>query len=152
MRRETRPEQLTAVADTTLTVAEIGPWLANTYGVVEKVMTEQGMAPAGPPFARYHRLADDEFLVEAGFPVDGAVHPADGVRASRLPGGPVATTVHTGPYEEMAPAYDVLYSWIGDHGGTPLGDAWECYLDGPDQDPATVRTEIVQPYHEAART
>lgn len=146
--RETRHEQLTAVADKTLAVAEIGPWLAHTYSVIEGVLAGQGMAPAGPPFARYHQLSDDKFLVEAGFPVSATITPMAAVRASKLPGGTAATVVHKGRYEEMAPAYDALASWISGQGGTPLGDAWEFYLDEPDRDPATWRTVITQPYQE----
>ena len=41
-----------------------------------------------------------------------------------------------------------LVSWIDAQGGTSAGDAWEVYLtDAEEQpDPATWRTEIVQPY------
>ncbi len=151
MHHETRPEQLTAVADATLSAAEIGPWLAHTYGTIAGDLTAKNIVPAGPPFARYHRLADDKFGVEAGFPVAAEVTATTRVRPSRLPGGEVATTVHIGPYDEMAPAYDALVSWISREGGTPLGDPWETYLDEPDRDPATWRTVIVQPYRESPR-
>lgn len=152
MHHETRHEQLTAVADTTLTVAEIGAWLGHTYGTIARALTAQGIVPASPPFARYHRLGDEKFEVEAGFPVSAAVTATADVRPSRLPGGTVATTVHIGPYDEMAPAYDAVASWVSAQGGTPVGDPWETYLDEPDRDPATWRTVIVQPYQESPRS
>ena len=48
----------------------------------------------------------------------------------------------------MAPAYQALASWVSSHGGEPAGDPWEVYFSDPasEPDPATWRTEIVQPY------
>lgn len=145
---KTGQAQPTAVMTTTLPVPEIGPWLAKAYGTLAGVITAHGAYPAGPPFARYHRLAGDRFIVEAGFPVSAAVDADGGVRPSELPGGPLAVTVHTGPYEQMASAYEALASWIGNHGGEPAGDPWEVYFTDPAKqpDPATWRTEIIQPY------
>jgi effector-binding domain-containing protein len=145
----TRQEQPTAVRTATLAVAGIGPWLAETFGAVATVITAHGAYPAGPPFARYHRLAADGFTVEAGFPVSAAIDADGDVRPSQLPGGPVAATVHTGPYDQMAPAYEAIAGWVSSHRGEPAGDPWEIYFSDPaaEPDPATWRTEIVQPYH-----
>ena len=148
---ETRKTQLTAVATATLPVAEIGPWLARTYGMLARVIEERGAGPVGPPFARYHMLSEERFAVEAGFPVSAAVNVGGDVRSSELPGGPVAVAVHIGPYDEMRPAYQAITSWVGGHGGEPAGDPWEVYFSDParEPDPATWRTEIVQPYRAA---
>ncbi len=145
---QTRQMQPTAVISTELPVAEIGPWLASAYHILADVIAAHGTSPAGPPFARYHQLAPGRFAVEAGFPVVTAIEPDSGVRPSYLPGGPAAVTIHTGRYEEMTRAYAALASWISDHGGEPEGDPWEVYLSDPARqpDPATWRTEIVQPY------
>lgn len=150
----TGPEQLTAVMTATLPVAEIGPWLARAYGAIASVIQAGGGYPAGPPFARYHRLASDGFAVEAGFPVSAAIDTEGDVRLSHLPGGPAAVIVHIGPYEQMAPAYEALASWVRSHGDEPAGDPWEVYFSDPasEPDPATWRTEIVQPYRPAAST
>jgi effector-binding domain-containing protein len=143
-------EQPTAVRTATLPVAEFGPWLGKTLGGVATVITAHGAYPAGPPFARYHQLAADRFAVEAGFPVSAAIGADGDVLPSQLPGGPVAVTVHTGPYEQMAPAYEALAAWVSSHGGEPAGDPWEVYFSDPaaEPDPATWRTEIVQPYRQ----
>lgn len=144
----TGQEQPTAVETATLPVAEIGPWLARAYVAIASAIQARGGYPAGPPFARYHRLAADRFVVEAGFPVSAAIETDGDVRPSQLPGGPSAVTVHVGPYEQMAPAYDALASWVSSHGGELAGDPWEVYFSDPasEPDPATWRTEIVQPY------
>ncbi|WIY00487.1 GyrI-like domain-containing protein [Amycolatopsis mongoliensis] len=143
-----RNEQPTAVVEATLPVAQIGPWLSGQYGTVAKTLAAHGQAPIGPPFARYHPVAEGRFRVEAGFPVATAIEAADGVRPSTLPGGPVAATVHIGPYDAMESAYGALASWVHEHDGELAGDAWEVYLTSPAEhpDPSTWRTEVVQPY------
>jgi len=149
---ETRPEQAAAVAEVTLPVPDIGPWLATAYGRVFSSMTRQGRAPSGPPFARYHHLEGDRFAVEAGFPADEPVEPDGEVHPSTLPGGQAAITIHVGPYDELEPAYAALASWVSEHGGEPTGAPWEVYFSDPEEqpDPATWRTEVVLPYRPAA--
>ncbi len=148
---QARTAQPTAVATATLPASEIGPWLAKTYQTVATAVTASGTHLAGPPFARYHRLAGGRFVIEAGFPVTTAIEGSAGARPSELPAGPAASTVHVGPYETMEPAYVALAAWVKEHGGEPAGDAWEIYFSDPtkEPDPATWRTEIVQPYRAA---
>ena len=148
---QTRAAQPTAVERTILRVEEIGPWLGHAYAEVAAAVAARHLGPAGPPFARYHRLGEDRFEVEAGFPVTGPVEAEGSVQPSELPGGPAAASVHVGPYDQMEPAYQALDSWVRDHGVEPAGDAWEIYFSDPvsQPDPATWRTEVVQPYRPA---
>jgi effector-binding domain-containing protein len=148
---EIRQAQPTAICRATLTVAEIGPWLGKVYGAVAGLLSVQQAGPAGPPFARYHMLGDGRFEVEAGFPASRPVEGSGDVQPSELPGGQVAVTVHTGPYGQMEPGYQALASWVTDHGGEAIGGAWEVYFSDPSTqpDPATWRTEIIQPYRQA---
>ncbi len=151
IRAEERPEQPTAVAEATLSVAEIGPFLAKTYAAVADVLGRQGAHPVGPPFARYEFVTGGCVVVEAGFPVLAAVTADGEVYPSTLPGGPVAVTMHVGPYDAMQPAYEALVLWVHHHRSELAGDPWEIYLSDPEaeRDPATWRTEIVQPYRPA---
>jgi effector-binding domain-containing protein len=148
IRHEHRDEQPTAVEHATLAVPEIGPWIGGALERVAKAAADQGVALAGMPFGRYHRVDDAGFEVEAGFPVAGAVLTEGDVVPSSLPAGEVAVAVHVGPYDAMEPTYEALLAWVAEHGGTPSGDAWEVYLSDPgaQPDPATWRTEVVQPY------
>lgn len=153
----TQPEQPTAVRGAVLAVAEIGPWLGETYSAIARVLDRHGAAPGGRPFARYRRIEGDRFQVEAGFPTEEALSipgppdEEDGVHASTLPGGPAAVTVHVGPYDAMEPAYEAVSRWIAQRGGEPTGAPWEIYESDPvvEPDPAAWRTEIVQPYRPA---
>ncbi len=148
---EARNAQVTAVARATLTVAEIGPWLGKAYGAIATLLAARQAGPAGPPFARYHELGEGRFEVEAGFPATRPIEGNGVAQPSELPGGQVAVTVHTGPYDQMEPAYQALASWVGQHGGELAGDPWEVYFSDPstEPDPATWRTQVVQPYRRA---
>ena len=148
---EARNAQVTVVARATLAVADIPPWLGKAYEASARLLADRQAGPAGPPFARYHRLGEGRFEVEAGFPAARPIEGNGDTQPSELPGGQVAVTIHTGPYDQMVPAYRALASWVSEHGGELRGDPWEVYLSDPssEPDPATWRTQIVQPYRQA---
>lgn len=143
-------EQPTLVMMAKLPVAGMKEFLGKAYGAIAERIAKSGRSFAGPPFARFRPLDDTyaEFEVEAGFPVDLPIDGEGEIVASTLPGGPVAVTTHIGPYDQMKPGYEAILRWIEEHDGHPEGPAWEVYHSDPSEhpDPATWRTEIVQPY------
>jgi effector-binding domain-containing protein len=106
-------------------------FLGGAYGEVAQVLAHQGLAPAGPPFARY-AMHDGAFGVEAGFPVNRAITPEGRVTGGEVPGGHVARTVHHGAYDDLRTAYAAVEAWLADNGYVQTGDPWEVYLDEPD--------------------
>jgi effector-binding domain-containing protein len=117
---------------------------------------EVGSEIAGPPFGRYHRFGPDEVDVEIGFPVKTAppglapLHAVGSgdVGLSELPGGPVARTVHRGPYDGLGGTYDALHEWIHAQQGYDDGPGpWESYVDDPGAvtEIADARTEVLWP-------
>ena len=141
-------EQPTAVVRSTLAVRDIGRFMGHALGTVAQALGDQGLFPAGPPFARYHRLSEQEFDVEAGFPIAGSLRPTGEVSASSLPGGAAAVMTYIGPYDQMEAAYGALAQWVARKDGRPAGDPWEVYFSDPAQerDPQKWRTEIVMPF------
>ena len=141
-------QQITAVSAGTVDLPEIGPWISAALGRVAAALGAQGVAPVGPPFARYFPVGNHRFHVEAGFPTDRPVEPdEDGVAPSTLPAGPVAVTVHVGPYDGVSEAYARIATWAEQHGTTTSTDPWEIYLTDPTEqpDPSTWRTEVFLP-------
>jgi len=136
----------TAVMSSDVDVADLGDWLSRVFVEVDRHLTASGNPPVGPPFARYHRMTDGRFHVEAGYPVSRPVAQSDLVRGSSLPSGTVAVTEHVGPYDEMTATYEALFAWLESRDATPSGDPWEVYFSGPDEAPSTWRTVIYQPF------
>lgn len=124
------PSEVTAVMRAHVPAAEISAFLGTAFGTVERVLGEQGLVPAGPPFGRFVPSGDG-FDVEAGFPASDEVAPSGGVVPGELPGGPAAEVLHTGGYAEVAGAYQAAGAWLAEHGYEPAGDGWESYLDEP---------------------
>jgi effector-binding domain-containing protein len=146
--QRTLTEQQTAVVRGKASLPEIAAFLGHAYGTVAAHLEHHGKSIAGMPFARFRHLGEDEYEIEAGFPVARAIWSEGEVEAATLPGGQAAATWHTGPYDEMGPAYEALADWVERHGGVLDGEAWEVYYSDPGEqpDPATWRTEVIQPY------
>jgi effector-binding domain-containing protein len=106
----------------------------------------RGIAPAGPPFFRYHVIdMERQLLVEAGVPVVSAVSDAGDIRAGTLPAGRFAVMRHTGAPDTLAAATAVLLDWAEARGlsfdvaQTDKGEKWGCrvefYLTDPAEQP-----------------
>ncbi|GAA4959253.1 GyrI-like domain-containing protein, partial [Actinoplanes utahensis] len=133
-------------------LATIGEAIQHGFGTVIGAVSTAGATPDGPPFVIYHAVldADTEGDVEICVPVPaGATLPEGVVRYYEIPAGKVAATIHHGPYQEISPAYQVLETWIEEHGAGPHGAPREVYLDVPETvAPEELRTEVQFPIGE----
>lgn len=128
---------------------DVSDFLGHAFATAARTIAAQGVTPTGRPFARYLHIGSD-VEVEAGFPIDGAITPSDGVVASSLSGGPAAVATFVGSYDRVASAYRELHDWVEARQGHLVGDPWEVYLTDPatSPDPTHWRTEIVLPFAE----
>jgi effector-binding domain-containing protein len=138
--------QHTIVIRDKVRVPDLPQWFARVFTETTAAISRASATIVGPPFARYRPLGAREFEVEAGFPVAEAMAADGEVIPSMLPAGPAIATWHIGPYDTMTPAYDAILAWMEREGAEPAGPPWETYHSQSDEDPATWRTEIVQPY------
>jgi len=109
----------------------------------------RGIAPAGPPFFRYHVIdMERQLLVEAGVPVESPVAEDDGIICGGiLPAGRFAIMTHTGAPQTLMGATAALLDWADarelawDVSQTDAGEKWGCrlesYLTDPAQQPDT---------------
>jgi effector-binding domain-containing protein/DNA-binding transcriptional MerR regulator len=145
---EVRVEEVASVRSS-CTWETLGPCVATAIGEVAAVAIEQGIRITGPAYTIYHNAttAEDELDLEVGLPTDEAVEPAGRVVPGTLPGGLMATTMHCGPYEEIAAAYRALGEWLAERGHETAGPPREIYLVTPDRvaDAAALRTEVAWP-------
>ena len=82
-----------------------------------------------------------QVAVEVGVELDQPCPLTGRVVASTLPAGPVAMTVHYGPYAGLGAAHQAVHDGCTAQGRQPAGPRWEVY--GPhDDDPAKVWTEV----------
>ncbi len=133
---------------------DIGALFDHHIPLIAMRLGAAGLAPAGPPFARYHAFGPDGNDIELGFPVASPVTalpllaeiPAGEIGQTELPGGPAATTTHVGSYEGLAGTYDRLRTWFADEGRAPGSGPWESYRDDPSAVSADrLRTDVTWP-------
>lgn len=70
--------------------------------------------------------------MEVGVEVDRSFEPVGDVMASELPGGRVASMVHTTVYGDLHRTYDAIREWCIANGEAMAGVQWEIYGD-PDE-------------------
>ncbi|MBV9505817.1 MAG: GyrI-like domain-containing protein [Acidobacteriia bacterium] len=128
--------------------AEIASALAEMFPRVIQYAAANGMAIAGAPFARYLAMGPD-WRIEAGMPVAAAsAGSGDGeIAVEALPGGAVAVTTHSGPYDQLRAAHAAIQEWLKAEGYKAAGPAWESYINDPGDfpDPKDWKTEVFVP-------
>jgi effector-binding domain-containing protein len=146
--RETQPQPAASIHGQ-VAWAEIGSFFGTALSEISRLVAEQGVRFAGPPFTIYHcaDAKEAEVDLEVAVPVAEAVEPVGRVQAIVVSGGLVATTVHAGPYQDVGPAYRALAEWIQGHGHEHNGPPREVYITDPAEvkDPGALRTEVMWP-------
>ena len=144
-------EQPTLVVRDKVAAEDVGPWLEAAFSEVARYMNARVIQMAGPPFVRY-LLMQGVFEIEAGFPTMMPAPVEGRLELSQLPGGSVAMTMHTGPYEALPAAFQVLTEWIAKHGYEQAGPHWEVYFTDPKEEPdqSKWQTQVFMPFTKKA--
>jgi hypothetical protein len=118
-----------------VTMATIGS-VADRIPEIFSWLGARGIAPAGPPFFRYHVVdMERQLQVEAGVPVASAVEDDGAIRAGTLPAGRFTIMTHTGAPDTLAAATAELHDWAEARGlawdvsRTDAGEHWGCRLE-----------------------
>jgi len=140
-RTETEPA---AVIHLTIPRREMQQAFPEAVHEILDALKAQGLAPAGPPFARHFRRDPDAFDFDLGFPIDGDVAPQGRVKPGTLPAAKVVRTIYQGPYEGLPDAWHVFVERIRAEGHRVGEEFRERYVRGPEAgpDPAAWRTEL----------
>lgn len=103
------------------------------YAAIGAYAAEAGAALVGGPYVTYYNADMQDLDVEMGFPVAGPMPGRGEVQFRMLPESRVATCLHTGPYDQIGPAYAALQAWMAQNGLTPSEQMFEWYLNDPEQ-------------------
>jgi effector-binding domain-containing protein len=135
--------------------AHLSPFVGTTFGSLFGRLQRVGVAPDGDTLVIYHEFEEDgidaEICVPVAMNVDLDVLATAGLERRVIPGSTVAQTLHVGPYEALAGAYEAVAAWIREQDLESIGPARERYQAGPaDGIPETAfRTLIEFPVAEA---
>jgi effector-binding domain-containing protein len=101
---------------------------------------------SGPPFAIYHDMLSEDPDVEMCLPITKTVSSKGDITCREIAIENAASTVHTGPYEEIESAYIALAEWTNENGYEPTGEIYEFYLNDPGTtSPEDLQTVIFMP-------
>ena len=120
-------ERHAASVRTTTQLHRLRHTIDSLHELVMYVVGEQGLAPAGPLYARFHQLAG-AIAVEAGMPLAQPIAGAGVVLPSSLPGGPALICRYYGTLEELAAVRDTMARLKRVRGLAVAGAPWESYL------------------------
>jgi len=119
---------------------------ASSFASLVEYLEELGEDIIGPPFAMYYNVEMEDLDVEMGLPVARALPGRENIIHREISIPKAASTIHTGPYEEIESAYLALAEWMGNNGHEPEGGSYEFYLNDPGTtDPEELQTVIFIP-------
>jgi effector-binding domain-containing protein len=145
--REVAAQQVAAVRRHT-SMPTIGEDIAAGLNEVGMALETVGVQLVGRPFIVFHGRIDDLTGgdIEICSPVATSFPGVEEVYGTTVPGGTIASTIHRGSYDEMAPAYAAVITWMDKHGLEPSGPPREYYLnDLETTKPDDLLTEIAFP-------
>ena len=125
--------QLVAAIKIHTTLSRIGEDIPAGFSSLVQAMGAEGASPAGAPLIVYHDIIDEETDgdIEICIPVAAEFAGGADTYGRQLEGGSMATAVHHGPYQEIAPAYHTLTGWVSEHGHELAGPPREIYVNDP---------------------
>ena len=136
------PGRPLAIVRRRATKQQLGAVIPQACGEVWNVVRAQQIKGAGRHVAVY---LDPVFNLEIGVELDAPFAGHGEVVGSSLPSGPVATTIHHGPYQRLGDAHQAIQQWCGAHHYPLAGPCWEIYahwIDEWNADPGKIRTDV----------
>jgi AraC family transcriptional regulator len=121
--------------------------MSECFGALYQHGHSAGLGIAGHPAARYVVTGPGLSTVDFVMPLTAPASGAGEMQAGVLPAGPVAFTVHQGPYDDLPATNAAVEAWIEAKGFAVGGAPWEWYVTSPGEtpDPADWRTEVYWP-------
>ncbi|MDB5341020.1 MAG: Bacterial transcription activator, effector binding domain [Planctomycetaceae bacterium] len=142
VRLEQHPSHPLAVLRRRASPQELSKVVPDACGVVWSVVRSQQIPGAGRHVAVY---LDGQINLEVGVELEAPFAGYGEVIGSATPPGPVATTIHYGPYGLLHKAHEAILQWCQNNGHKLAGPSWEVYGHWKDEwnsDPSKISTDI----------
>ena len=125
-------------------IQEFPQLFSESYAKIRQYLEELSEIPRDAPFAGYFNTDMQNIDIEIGIPVSQEFSEKDDIKPSEIPKGQYAACIYTGPYSEIAPAYDALTQWVNENGYESSGIAYELYIDDPGVvSPEELKTQVL---------
>jgi effector-binding domain-containing protein len=116
-------------------VAAIGDDMGRLIGELMEWVTKEGLQVAGPPFAVYYsspeEMARGEMQFEVGIAFIGEAQEGGNFHIKTFPAQNVLSTIHKGPYNQIASVYAALMEYATKNGYEVIGPPMELWLTNP---------------------
>ncbi|MGW4957615.1 MerR family transcriptional regulator [Nonomuraea sp. NPDC004186] len=143
------PARRLAVARAVCAPAEIGETFEECVSRLLPVLGKAGIEWEPPLWALYPLDLEERMEIAVGAQTPQGEE-APGLEFVVLPGGPVAETIHIGPYAQLPLAYNALFAAIHERGLRPKAPVREAYLVGPAEAPQEeLMTRLIIPIQES---
>lgn len=140
------PLTVLAIADTAVTVADIGRLLNRDYEELFVYIGREGLVP-GRVMVFYHS-AGEPFAMDVAVEVNRVPDRLTGrIEVKRIEKGEAIVAHYQGPYESIHIAYESISAWLRENEKDPRGYPFETYLNDPSsvKDTYELRTDLYQP-------
>lgn len=124
-------KQETLMVRLTTQVRKLPEVMGEVYQEIASYMGRKGVDFAGPPYAMYYNMDMEALDTEMGFPVTAGTRGEGRIKTGQIPGGKIATTVHTGPYSKLEESYNKLMEFVKEQDVQVEEWMYEYYLNSP---------------------
>ncbi len=139
-------KQRTLMVRTTAAAGDLPVLMEKVYQDIAVFAGTNGVALAGPPYARYYNMDMEALDIEMGFPVAGEPGGVRDIQCGEIPEGKIAAAIHTGPYSKLDETYHKLMEFVQKQGLKTHEWMYEFYLNSPlEVKEEELQTEICYP-------
>lgn len=123
------------------------------YRLLYQWIHHYGLQPNGMPQAVYVTVPsvtpEEDAEWELWAPIAGGAGKTEpdeaGIGVRRIEADTIASTIHTGPYEELGEVHEQLAAWVAEQGYAIVGPPREVYHSGPEVPAEQTVTEVQVP-------
>jgi effector-binding domain-containing protein len=121
--------------------------MEDSYNELLVFGAKAGIDMTGRPVAVYHKLGEEQVVLEMGIPVNEKIPVAGRVQYKTMPGGDNAVANYYGAYDTLEDGHNAIQQWLIRYRRKVTGYPWEMFVTDPaaEPDPNKWLTRIYYP-------